>query len=183
MLMKLLKDMEMGTHELITKFDSQKYIKLIVSIAGTMLSALMALGVSGGHLSPVDLVNIAIAGVAAFQVWYVTETSDNPNGKAVISGVAAALVALSSILGTGGGIHAAEIAQILVAALTATGLLATKSTALTRKALPASYANNTYVVNAGTPAATTVPAPQTVIVDADATQLIPTVAVQEEPGK
>lgn len=150
----------MGTHELITKFNPQKYVKLIVAVAGAIGSALMALGVTGGHLTAVEGVNIALAAIGAFQVWYITETSDNPNGKAVISAVIAVLVAAQSIIATSGGLHAADWAQILVAALTATGLLGIPSTATARKALPASYSNNTYVVNAGTTAAQTVEIPK-----------------------
>lgn len=118
------------------KLNPQRYVKLIVSVAGALFSALVALGITNGHISTYQWINLAIVGVGAIQVWYVTETSNNPNGKAFISFVTALLVAAQSYLSTGGHLGTAGYAQILVAALTSTGLLAIPSTASVMKALP-----------------------------------------------
>lgn len=145
----------MGTHTVAGKFNPQKYVNLIISVAGALTSAIFALGTTNGHLTAVEIVNLAIAGVAAFQVWYVTETADNPKGKAVIAFISAALIAGQSVIATHVHLQIGEWLQILVAGLTATGLLGTNTTAVLRRALSSSYANNTYVVNAGTPQAST----------------------------
>lgn len=147
----------MGTHELITKFNPQKYIKLIAMLAGAVASGLVAVSTTGGHLGTAEYINLAIAAVGAFHVWYGSETVESPNAKSVFAFVTTGLMVASSLLITGGALHIADIAQILVAALAATGVLATPTTALARRALPASYSNNTVVVNAGTPVAATVP--------------------------
>jgi hypothetical protein len=117
-------------------FNSQKYVKLIAAVAGAVASSLVALGFTGGHLTTTEIVNLAIAGVGAFQVWYVSETSDNPNGKAIISGVAAALIALQSFVSGGGVLNAAEWLQIGVAALTAMGILGAPGVSLKENARP-----------------------------------------------
>lgn len=141
----------MGTHELAQKINPQKYVKLIVTVAGALLSALMALGITNGHVTTYEWINLAIVAVGAFQVWYITETSDNPNGKAVISFVTAGLITAQSLVATHAHLGVAAWAQILVAALTATGLLAIPSrSAVVVRALPASYANNTTVIDVGT---------------------------------
>jgi hypothetical protein len=155
----------MGSHTTGTRFNPQKYVNLIIAVAGALGSAVFALGTTSGHLSTAGIVNLAIAGVGAFNVWYVTETADNPKGKAVIAFITAGLIAAQSALATGGHLRIGEWLQILMAAITATGLLGTNTTAALRKALPASYANNTYVVDAGTPQARTEYRPiQTVVV-------------------
>lgn len=103
-----------------------KYGKLIVSLVGAAVSAGTALGINSGHLSWTAAINIMIAVVAAFQVWYVTETRDNPSGKAVIAAVAAALIAVQSVFSA--GVHApslTEWVQVAVAALSAAGILVT----------------------------------------------------------
>lgn len=176
----------MGTHTVAGKFNPQKYVNLIISVAGALTSAIFALGTTNGHLTTIEVVNLAIAGVAAFQVWYVTETADNPKGKAVIAFISAALIAGQSVVATHVHLQIGEWLQILVAGLTATGLLGTNTTATLRRALPASYANNTYVVNAGTPQASTevrpVPpvAPVTATVEAP-TVVAPPIVVSEVP--
>lgn len=97
-----------------------------MSLVGAVASTAAALGITNGHLSYVELVNLAIAAVAAFQVWYITETRDNPSGKAVIAGIAAGLVAVQTVLGTTGHIPTtAEWMQIAIAALAAAGVLVT----------------------------------------------------------
>lgn len=103
-----------------------KFGKLIVSLVGAVASTAAALGITGGHLTNVELVNLAIAAVAAFQVWYITETRDNPSGKAVIAGLAAALAAVQTILVTSGHIpNTAAWIQIGIAALSAAGVMVT----------------------------------------------------------
>jgi hypothetical protein len=168
----------MGAHTLIKKFDASKYSKLVVALFGAIVSGTTVL--SGAHIGATEYINLAIAAVAAFQVWYTTETPGNPNGKAVISGVAAALVAVQTVISTHGSMHGTDWAQIVIAGLTAAGVFTFPSTSLLRRALPASFANNTYVVNAGTPAATSYGA--TIKADAP-TQVIDLAATQEEPGK
>lgn len=103
---------------------AKKYTKLIVSIVGAVASAVVSLGITGGHLTSVNIVALAIAGVAALQVWYVTETRDNPSGKAVIAGIAAALVAAQTVLTNTTHVpNLSEWMQILIAGLTAAGVL------------------------------------------------------------
>lgn len=136
----------MGTHSLIHKFDVTKYRKLIASLFGAALSAMV--GLSGNHFGAVEAINIAIALIAVFQVWYVTETNDNPHGKSVISGVAAALAAAQTLVATHGHLAAADWSQIGVAALTAAGILSLGTTAKLRLALPASYSPITTYINA-----------------------------------
>lgn len=105
---------------------TQKYGKLIISIVGAVASAVVSLGITNGHLTSVNIVALAIAAVAALQVWYVTETRDNPSGKAVISGIAAALVAAQTVLTNTTHVpNLSEWMQILIAGLTAAGVLVT----------------------------------------------------------
>lgn len=105
-------------------FNPQKYVKLIVSLLSVGASTLIALGVTGGHVTLAQALNIAIALVGAFHVWYVTETTDNPSGKAVIAGVTAALMTAASFITGGGHVDLAEWMQIITAGLAATGILA-----------------------------------------------------------
>lgn len=104
-------------------------MKLAAALFGAIASAVVAMGISGGTITTAEWVNIGIAVVGAFQVWYVTETSDNPNGKAVIAAVAAGLVALHSFLTGGGHVSLVEWMQVGMAALTATGIWAAPSLA------------------------------------------------------
>lgn len=101
-----------------------KFGKLIIAVVGAVASTVVALGLTSGHLTSVNIVSLAIAAVAAFQVWYVTETRDNPSGKAIIAGLAAALVALQTVLTNTTHIpNLSEWMQILIAGLTAAGVL------------------------------------------------------------
>lgn len=119
----------MATHRLTQ--GPGRFLKLAAALFGTIASSVAALGITGGHIDATQWVNIGIAAIAAFQVWYVTETSDNPHGKAVIAGVAAALVAVQSFISGGGHIDLTEWMQVGMAALTATGIWAAPSLAKT----------------------------------------------------
>lgn len=99
-----------------------KYGKLVVALVGVAASAGVSLGMG---ITLTQAVNVAIALVAALQVWYVTETRDNPSGKAVIAGFAGALVALQSVISGDGNVDLTEWIQIGVAGLTAAGVLVT----------------------------------------------------------
>lgn len=103
-----------------------KYGKLIIAIIGAVASTIVSLGLTSGHLTSVNIVSLAIAAVAALQVWYVTETRANPSGKAIIAGLAAALVAAQTVLTNTTHIpNLSEWMQILIAGLTAAGVLVT----------------------------------------------------------
>jgi hypothetical protein len=141
----------MGTHELV---NTNKYQKLIVAVFGAIVSGLLA--VSGGHIGVTEILNLVLAGAGAFQVWYVTETKDNPHGKALIAALIAALMGAQTLIAAGTGAHLTDWLQVGFAALTAAGIRIYPTTAtVSRLALPVGN-----VVNAGTPyAASTDTAP------------------------
>jgi hypothetical protein len=128
---------------------ANKYQKLIVAIFGAIVSGLLA--VSGGHIGTTEIINLVLAGVGAFQVWYVTETKNNPHGKALIAFVIAALMGAQTLIAAGTGAHLTDWLQVGFAALTAAGIRIYPTTAfIYRPALPQSYTSVTKVVNAGT---------------------------------
>lgn len=158
---------------------SNKYQKLFVAVFGAIVSGLLA--VSGGHIGVTEIINLVLAGVGAFQVWYVTETNDNPHGKAVIAGVIAALMGAQTLIAAGTGAHLTDWLQVGFAALTAAGIRLYPTTAapVYRPALPVGN-----VVNAGTPYAAstdTAPVPRITpaMVKQDSERVAP---VGDEPG-
>jgi hypothetical protein len=136
-----------GKHALV---NANKYQKLIVAVFGAIVSGLLAW--SGGHIGVTEIINLVLAGVGAFQVWYVTETKNNPHGKAVIAAVIAGLMGAQTLIAAGTGAHLTDWLQVGFAALTAAGIRIYPTTAFVlRPALPQSYSPVTKVVNAGTP--------------------------------
>jgi hypothetical protein len=98
-----------------------QYNKAIAAVVGAALSVILASLIGDQAISLSEWVNVGIASVAAFQVWYFANHPAQPQVKAVLAALAAALVAVNSFV-SDGGITAAEWIQVAIAALTAAGV-------------------------------------------------------------
>lgn len=96
-----------------------------MAVGGAAGSAVAAWKMDGGKPSLVDFLNLTIAVVGAFQVWYATETRTNPNAKAAFAGVTASLVLLASDITGAGHLTNTQWVQVAVAGMTAAGVFVT----------------------------------------------------------
>lgn len=121
----------MGTHTFTQ--GPGRFVKLAAAVFGAVASAVVAMGLTGGRITTAEWLNIVIAGIGAIHVWYVTETSDNPNGKAVLAALTAGLITLQSFVTTSMHVNLTMWMQVGLAALTATGIWAAPSLAKTQQ--------------------------------------------------
>jgi hypothetical protein len=103
----------------------RKYAKGIVAALAAALVAVGAALTGNNHIDTTEWVNVAIAAVGAFQVWYAANVNGAPYVKAVIAAATAGLIALQSYIV--GGVTISDWVQIGLAVLGALGVLAFKN--------------------------------------------------------
>jgi hypothetical protein len=103
----------------------KKYAKGIVAALAAVLVALGAAYSGNDHIDATEWVNVAIAGVGAFQVWWAANVNGAPYVKAGIAAATAGLIALQSYIV--GGLSGSDWVQIGIAVLGAVGVVAVKN--------------------------------------------------------
>lgn len=103
----------------------KKYTKGIIAALTAALVALGAAYTGNDHIDITEWVNVAIAAVGAFQVWWVANVNGAPYVKAGIAATTAGLIALQSYIV--GGITTSDWVQIALAVVGALGVVAFKN--------------------------------------------------------
>jgi len=103
----------------------KKYAKGIVAALAAALVALSAAYTGNDRIDLTEWVNVAIAAVGAFQVWWVANVNGAPYVKAGIAATTAGLVALQSYII--GGVTFSDWIQIGIAVVGALGVIAVKN--------------------------------------------------------
>lgn len=98
------------------------YAKFLLAVVATVASAIAA-AVTDGHITSVEVVNIAIAGLGAIGVVIVPNLPDGvaAYSKAIVAALMAIATALVGFL-MAGPVTTSEIVQLIVIALAAVGV-------------------------------------------------------------
>lgn len=103
----------------------RKYSKGIVAALAAALVAVGAALTGNNHIDATEWVNVAIAAVGAFQVWWAANVNGAPYVKAGIAAATAGLIALQSYII--GGVTVSDWVQIALAVLGALGVVAVRN--------------------------------------------------------
>lgn len=103
----------------------KKYSKGIVAALAAALVAVGAALTGNNHIDATEWVNVAIATVGAFQVWWAANVNGAPYVKTGIAAATAGLIALQSYIV--GGVTVSDWVQIGIAVLGALGVVAVKN--------------------------------------------------------
>lgn len=98
-----------------------RYAKFVAAIVATVVSALIA-AMTDDHVSVVEWVNVAIAGVGACAVFAAPNVPGSRYTKAILAVLTAVLTLLVSLIT--GGLTPAEVLQLIIAGLGAVGVYA-----------------------------------------------------------
>jgi hypothetical protein len=103
----------------------KKYTKGIIAALTAALVALGAAYTGNDHIDATEWVNVAIAAIGAFQVWWAANVAGAPYVKAGIAAASAGLIALQSYIV--GGVTISDWVQIGIAVVGALGVVAFKN--------------------------------------------------------
>lgn len=99
---------------------ASRYAKTIVQALGTIAAAIAAVFVGDGAVTSGEWINVAIIGVGAVHVWAAANYPTFPYAKLWASTATAVLTLAASLITD--GLTTGEIAQLVIAALTALGV-------------------------------------------------------------
>lgn len=101
-----------------------KYAKALLAVLATVVSAVIAALAGGGAMTPVAWVNVLLAGLGACAVFAAPNVPGARYTKAVLAVLTTVGTALVPLLSAGHAFTAADLLQLLVAALGAVGVFA-----------------------------------------------------------
>jgi hypothetical protein len=104
------------------------YVKLIIQLVGAAALWLAVYTAANGHVDTVGWIQFAIGLTGAVAVWMTANLPRFPYGKTIASAVTVVLNLVITLLARDGHLGSADVAQLVVAALTTLGVYAFPNT-------------------------------------------------------